>query len=940
MSSADGQTEQLTQLIERLVVDPSFRAAFRRDPIEVCQAYGLGELAEEFGSQGNGIHTLELRESKSSLAGVVMAIAAEGVGLAEVRGMLGHGPGHAAALKALKGAGVKTPSGGAAGIAKAAGLHGVPGAGAHGKALHAVLPHNAGGAGQPAPGAAGAGTPAAPASLATPASPAANAAQAAPAAGAPAAAAPAGGAPAGAPPAGAATPGGAAAAAPPDAAGSPSPASPAAAGAAAATAGPAPASPAAAGAAAAAAGSAPSSGGGGVASAVGAAQPAGAGGASPAPSPLDAAGAGSAPATPAAAGAAAAAAAMPGGGSTAAAAAQLLASPNLAVPASARALLASGSADPRLLSVLSNAVSHHTIVLGDAESVVDPVHAQAVDIVAVDGQPVGPANVAARDLITEIAALDPSVRPNEIGTPWPIESPGFFTDPANAGRLHLAFVSQADFQPGAGAAPGAAASVGPAAATPAAAGAAQAAAAALAAPPAPAGVPVADQAAATAGAGGPGGGGAGAGVVDLPAAGGRPMPQVGRGGAAAALDYARSMIGKLPESAGMNLGPQLDKFEAQFGYHGAPWCGIFVGHALQAAGLKVPHTVASVAVILDLARSGDGPFEKGILPVSAIRPGDLVTFGGTEHVAIVTHVDAAGIHTIAGNTGQSNVSETTYSPSSVTGVVRPKYGLAPHAAMAAAASGATGAPAGAAGVAAQGGAAADVPSSQVQPQPGTAAFKAAAPHERPHRHTVKFMATVQPAPGSPLFDQQAGGAPTAAGAHDAGAPRAGLDQQQAGQGPGLEVAPSGGSISVSSTILTTGQEKFAGRLAELTGLDPRVISAWELAEESGGAAQAREAAGNFNWLNIGYFDSGAGKIAFDKAFGNPVTAAEQTADFLKGKWGGASPGIRAILSTVGRDPQEQMMAIANSGWASSHYGGGANLRATFDELGGLKVTRA
>ena len=243
-------------------------------------------------------------------------------------------------------------------------------------------------------------------------------------------------------------------------------------------AGPAAASPAAAGAAA-AAGPAPSTGGGGVASAVETAQPAGGGGASPA-SPLDAAHAGPAPATPAAAGAAAAAVAMPGGGATAASAAQLLASPNLSVPASARALLASGSVDPRLVSVLSNAVSHHTIVLGDAESVVDPVHAQAVDIVAVDGQPIGPANIAARDLITEIAALDPSVRPNEIGTPWAIESPGFFTDPAQAGRLHLAFVSSADFQPGAGGAGAPAAGVGPAPATPAAAGAAQAAAASLA----------------------------------------------------------------------------------------------------------------------------------------------------------------------------------------------------------------------------------------------------------------------------------------------------------------------------------------------------------------------------------------------------------------------------------------------------------------------------
>jgi hypothetical protein len=342
-------------------------------------------------------------------------------------------------------------------------------------------------------------------------------------------------------------------------------------------------------------------------------------------------------------------------------------------------------------------------------------------------------------------------------------------------------------------------------------------------------------------------------------------------------------------------------------------------------------------VILDLARSGDGPFQKGILPVSAIRPGDLVTFGGTEHVAIVTRVDAAGIHTIAGNTGQSNVSETTYSPSSVTGVVRPKYGIAPHAAMSAATAPAGGAaPAGAGAAAAQTGVPAEATTPQAQPQPGSAVFKAVERHGRPHRHTVQFMATVQPAPGSPLYDQQSGAAPAG---HGAAAPRAALDQQPAGHGPGIGVAPSGGSISVSSTILTSGQEKFAGRLAELTGLDPRVVSAWELAEESGGAAQAREAAGNFNWLNIGYFDSGAGKIAFDKSFGDPISAAEQTADFLKGKWGGASPGIRAILNTVGRDPQEQMSAIANSGWASSHYGGGANLRATYDELGGLRVTK-
>jgi hypothetical protein len=158
------------------------------------------------------------------------------------------------------------------------------------------------------------------------------------------------------------------------------------------------------------------------------------------------------------------------------------------------------------------------------------------------------------------------------------------------------------------------------------------------------------------------------------------------------------------------------------------------------------------------------------------------------------------------------------------------------------------------------------------------------------------------------------------------------------QQPVAGAAPSG-AITVSSSLLTPGQQKFAGRLAELTGLDPRVVAAWELAEESGSAAQGREAASNFNWLNIGYFDSGAGRIAFDGAFGDPVSAAEQTARFLKGTWGGASSSIRAILGSAGQSPDQQMSAIANSDWASSHYDGGANLHGTYDELGDIHVVR-
>ena len=457
-------------------------------------------------------------------------------------------------------------------------------------------------------------------------------------------------------------------------------------------------------------------------------------------------------------------------------------------------------------------------------------------------------------------------------------------------------------------------------------------------------------------------------------------------GPTAVLDYARSMIGKLPESAGPNMGPALDKFEAQYGFHGAPWCGIFAGHALQAAGLKVPHSVASVASILDLARNGDPPFVKGILPISQARPGDLATFGGAEHVAIITKIDAAGVHTIAGNTSQSNVSETIYSPSSVTGVVRPDYALAPHAGGAGggaaaasldpsagsaptvpgappaaagvpgAASAVTAAP-GAPGAAVPGVPAGAVPAAPAQAipgagTPGTASFKAIpAIDHRPPRHTVQFLQAVQPSNGPPVpadavpptgqapVEQVAGTSPGAVPETTVPATPGGVVEQVVGQqGPGA--LPVGGSISVSSSLLTNGQATFAGHLASLTGLSPRVIAAWELAEESGGPAQARQAASNFNWLNIGYFDSGPGQMAFNKAFSDPVTAAEQTARFLKGDWGGASASIRAILSSVSQGPQQQMSAIANSDWASSHYFGGSSLRGTFDELADMKVENA
>ena len=125
------------------------------------------------------------------------------------------------------------------------------------------------------------------------------------------------------------------------------------------------------------------------------------------------------------------------------------------------------------------------------------------------------------------------------------------------------------------------------------------------------------------------------------------------------------------------------------------------------------------------------------------------------------------------------------------------------------------------------------------------------------------------------------------------------------------------------SMLTTDQQQFATRLAADTGLSTQVISAWMLAEESGGAAQTRQSAHNNDWLNIGYTDSGTYGSS-DSIWSNPATAADATAGWLKGQdtipgYGRAAPGVQAIMKTAGQSPQAQMTAIQNSGWASGGY---------------------
>ena len=89
---ASDDPDRLAELLERLLSDPSFRSEFRRDPSAASEAFGLPGLADDLAGGEKALHTLELRESRSSLAGVAMAAAAEGIGIFElVRYVQGQG---------------------------------------------------------------------------------------------------------------------------------------------------------------------------------------------------------------------------------------------------------------------------------------------------------------------------------------------------------------------------------------------------------------------------------------------------------------------------------------------------------------------------------------------------------------------------------------------------------------------------------------------------------------------------------------------------------------------------------------------------------------------------------------------------------------------------------------------------------------------------------
>jgi hypothetical protein len=108
-----------------------------------------------------------------------------------------------------------------------------------------------------------------------------------------------------------------------------------------------------------------------------------------------------------------------------------------------------GRIDPRVVGLLTTLSHTHTLTisamcsdhprLSTGGSVSNHYYGRAFDIATVDGKPVGPGNEAARRIARSLVGMDPAIRPTEIGSPWQLPGPAYFTDAAHQNHLHVGY---------------------------------------------------------------------------------------------------------------------------------------------------------------------------------------------------------------------------------------------------------------------------------------------------------------------------------------------------------------------------------------------------------------------------------------------------------------------------------------------------------------------
>ena len=109
----------------------------------------------------------------------------------------------------------------------------------------------------------------------------------------------------------------------------------------------------------------------------------------------------------------------------------LLQNKNVALDPTGIADIQAGRIDPRVVGVLTKLSQEHKITVTSGGTATNLQSGRGMDIAAIDGEIVGPGSPLAREVASELSTLDPNIRPNEIGSPFAINGPGYFTDAAH-----------------------------------------------------------------------------------------------------------------------------------------------------------------------------------------------------------------------------------------------------------------------------------------------------------------------------------------------------------------------------------------------------------------------------------------------------------------------------------------------------------------------------
>lgn len=135
---------------------------------------------------------------------------------------------------------------------------------------------------------------------------------------------------------------------------------------------------------------------------------------------------------------------------------------------------------------------------------------------------------------------------------------------------------------------------------------------------------------------------------------------------AKALKQALSFVGTVEQPAGSNTGAAINVWQSQFGMHGQPWCGAFVGAMVNAAGAKVSNRIVYTPYIYADAIASQHGLERAVwkdvflVKDHVAHSGDLVLFdfgaGGIKHVGMLRKPwnGKGPLYTVEGNTSFGN----------------------------------------------------------------------------------------------------------------------------------------------------------------------------------------------------------------------------------------------------------------------------------------------